>query len=68
MNEKAQHLVKSVRGFVGEVGVEFRKTTWPDRRELVESTVVVVGFIVILSAVVLVCDRTIQFMLRLIHA
>lgn len=68
MNEKAQQLVKSVRGFVGDVGSEFRKTTWPDRRELVESTVVVVSFIVLLAAVVMVCDRAIQFLLRLIHA
>ena len=50
--------------FIGEVGTEFRKTTWPDRRELVESTLVVITFIVLLSAVVLTCDKVIQFVLR----
>jgi preprotein translocase subunit SecE len=68
MNGKAQQWVRSVRGFVAEVGSELRKTTWPDRRELMESTVVVVIFIVLLAAVVMVCDRAIQFLLRLLHA
>ena len=68
MNEKVQQRIRSVRKFAAEVGSEFRKTTWPDRRELVESTVVVMVFIVILSAVVMVFDRVIQYLLRLIHA
>ena len=68
MNANVQQIVKQVRGFTGEVAAEFQRTTWPDRRELVESTVVVVSFIVILAAVVLACDRVIQFLLRLIHA
>jgi len=54
--------------FFGEVGAEFRKTTWPARRELVESTVVVITFIVMLAAVVLVCDWVIRHALTLVRA
>jgi len=54
--------------FLGEVGSEFRKTSWPERRELVESTLVVITFIVLLAAVVLVCDWVIRHALTLIRA
>ena len=50
--------------FIDEVGAELRKTTWPERRELMESTLVVVTFIVLLSVVVLMCDQVIQLVLK----
>jgi preprotein translocase subunit SecE len=59
---------RKVGAFLGDVGSEFRKTSWPERRELVESTLVVITFIVLLSVVVLVCDKAIQFVLKLIQA
>jgi len=54
--------------YLGEVGVEFKKIAWPDRQELVDSTVVVLSFIVVLAVVVLCCDKVIQLVLQLIHA
>jgi preprotein translocase subunit SecE len=64
--------VKQVFGrlgtFLGDVAVEFRRIAWPGRQELIESTVVVISFIVLLAVVVLVCDRVIQYVLQLIHA
>jgi len=65
---KVQELLRKVKVFFGEVGAEFRKTSWPERRELVESTLVVLSFIVLLSVVVMVCDKGIRFMLTLIRA
>jgi preprotein translocase subunit SecE len=65
---KVKEMVRKVGAFFGEVATEFRKTTWPERRELVESTLVVVSFIVLLSAVVLVCDKAIQFVLTQVRA
>lgn len=65
---KATEMVRKVGTFCGEVATEFRKTTWPERRELVESTLVVVSFIVLLSAVVMVCDKAIQFVLTQVRA
>ncbi|MDD2598182.1 MAG: preprotein translocase subunit SecE [Kiritimatiellae bacterium] len=59
--------VQRLGGYLGEVGVEFKKVSWPDRQELVDSTYVVISFIVILAVVVLCCDKVIQFVLQLIH-
>ena len=60
--------IQSLGAYFGEVGVEFKKIAWPDRQELIDSTVVVISFIVILAVVVLCCDKTILFFLQLIHA
>ena len=64
----AKEIVQKIGTFLGDVGAEFRKTTWPERRELVESTMVVITFIVLLSAVVLACDKVIEFVLKQIQA
>jgi preprotein translocase subunit SecE len=60
--------MRRLGAFLGEVAVEFRRIAWPARQELIESTVVVISFIVLLAVVVLVCDRAIQSILQLIHA
>jgi preprotein translocase SecE subunit len=59
--------VERVGGYLGEVGVEFKKIAWPERQELVDSTVVVISFIFILAVVVLCCDEVIRLVLQLIH-
>jgi len=58
--------VQRLGAYLGEVGVEFKKVSWPDKQELVDSTRVVITFIVILATTVLFCDKVIQFLLRLI--
>jgi len=63
-----KQIIQSLGAYLGEVGVEFKKIAWPDRQELVDSTVVVISFIFILAVVVLCCDKVIQFFLQLIHA
>ena len=55
---------RRIGAFIDEVGIELRKTTWPERRELMDSTLVVGSFIVLLSAVVLACDQVIQLVLK----
>ena len=65
---KAKEIVRRIGVFLGEVGTEFRKTSWPERRELMESTTVVISFIALLSVVVLVCDKVIRFVLALVRA
>ena len=59
--------VQRLGAYLGEVGVEFKKVSWPDRQELIDSTLVVISFIVILAVVVLFCDKVIEFVLKLIH-
>jgi len=63
-----KQIFQSLGAYLGEVGVEFKKIAWPDRQELVDSTVVVISFIFILAVVVLCCDKVIQFFLQLIHS
>ena len=41
--------VTRAREFVNEVLAEFRKVTWPNRQELVNSTVVVIAVTVVLA-------------------
>ena len=54
--------------YLGEVGVELKKVSWPDRQELIDSTLVVITFIIILAVVVFACDKVIQYVMQLIHA
>ncbi|MDA3926566.1 MAG: preprotein translocase subunit SecE [Kiritimatiellae bacterium] len=60
--------VQRLGSYLGEVGVEFKKVSWPDKQELVDSTYVVIAFIVILAVTTLCCDKVIQFVLQLIIA
>jgi preprotein translocase subunit SecE len=64
---KEKTLGQRVHAFLEEVGAEFRRVTWPERQELIESTVVVIVFIVMLAIVVLVYDQVIQAVLQFIH-
>ncbi|MBR4613046.1 MAG: preprotein translocase subunit SecE [Kiritimatiellae bacterium] len=59
-------IVEAVKGFFSEVSAEFGRITWPRGKELIESTVVVLFFIVILSVVVLFFDKIIEWALRLV--
>lgn len=56
----------AVKGFFSEVSAEFGRITWPRGKELVETTVVVLFFILILSVVVLFFDKIIEWALRLV--
>ena len=49
------------------VAAESRRVTWPDRRELWGSTLVVIAFIFILAATTLVCDKLIEGFIKLVH-
>ena len=59
-------IVAVVKGFFSEVSAEFGRITWPRGKELVETTVVVLFFILILSVVVLFFDKVIEWALRLV--
>ena len=62
MKDKSSKFVDYLKG----VAAEFHKITWPDFRELKDSTVVVIAFIVILSATTLVYDQLIKQLIMLI--
>ena len=63
-----KQVVQNIGTYLSEVSVEFRKISWPDRQELVDSTLVVLSFIVIMAVVVLCCDKVIELVLQVIHS
>ena len=54
------------RAFLGEVNLELKKCAWPSRKELMESTVVVIVSVVLLSAFVGLSDVVTMFLLELL--
>ncbi len=66
--EKIKAILKKLGAYLGEVGVEFKRISWPGRQELKESTGVVIVFIVMLAVVILVCDRVIKYVLVTLHS
>ena len=56
----------SVRNFLGEVRNELKKSTWPTRNELLESTAVVIMSVVLFSVFVGVSDTLLVSVLRLV--
>ena len=61
-------VTKKTKEYLAGVSAEAKRVDWPRRRELWESTLVVVSFIFILAAVTLVCDKVIEGFLRIVHA
>jgi len=61
-------IIAKTREYLAGVGAEARRVTWPGRRELWESTLVVIAFIFILAVTTLVCDKVIEAFMRLVHA
>ena len=72
VSEKQQKISKfgetgsSIKEFLRECRVEFGKISWPQRKELVESTWVVLATIFIISLFVLVCDQVLAAVLNFI--
>ena len=65
MNKIRVFIVKLV-GFINEVGIELKKSTWPTRTELQESTVVVIMSVILLGAFVGLSDLVLMRILHLI--
>jgi len=61
---KLQSFFEGVRTFFDDVAMEMKKSSWPDRDELVSSTVVVIVSALIISAFVGVSDFVLHRLLR----
>jgi len=61
-------MVNKIVGFVNEVKAELKKVSWPNKDELIGSTIVVLVTVAILSAFVGACDllfsRVINLLIR----
>ena len=65
MNKIQVFIVKLV-GFINEVGIELKKSTWPTRTELQESTLVVIMSVIVLGTFVGLSDLILMRVLHLI--
>jgi preprotein translocase subunit SecE len=64
VTDKVREIAGKFRGFVDGVSGEVRRTSWPARQELIESTLVVISMVVALAAFLWVCDRILISLLQ----
>ena len=62
------NIIAKAKEYLTGVGAEAKRVTWPGKRELWESTLVVISFIFILAATTLVCDKVIEGFIKVVHA
>ena len=53
--------------YLREVQVELRKTTWPSKQELIASTQVVLGLLVVVGLYIWGVDMILSFVFRFLH-
>ena len=63
---QARSVRDAVSAFFTEINAEFHRISWPKGKELIETSLVVLAFIVGLSVTVLVFDKVIEHALRLV--
>ena len=56
--------LQGMKTFFNEVTTEMKKTTWPGREELTQSTIVVIVFMALLGFFVAVSDKVIATLLK----
>jgi preprotein translocase subunit SecE len=59
-------IINRTRDFTAEVVDELKKVTWPDRGQLKNATLVIIVFVLIVSAIIWVMDLGVRNVLRLI--
>ena len=56
INEKSGGLVVGIKGYLKGVRSEWGKITWPERNQIIQETVIVLGVVILFTAVVLLLD------------
>ena len=59
-------MLQKIKTFLAEVALEGKRINWPSRRDLVDSTLVVIVFIVLLAIAIMVCDVVIRKLLAIV--
>ena len=62
------NIFAKTKEYLSGVGAEAKRVTWPGRRELWESTLVVISFIFILAVTTLACDKVIEAFVKIVSA
>jgi preprotein translocase subunit SecE len=58
--------LKKVREFFHDVSVEFRRVSWPSRKEVTGSTSVVIVMVAVLAVFLAVVDHVLTWLVRLL--
>ena len=58
--------VQSARTFVEESWTELQKVTWPDYEQLKNATLVVIVFVIVISAMIWLMDFTVRTVIDMI--
>jgi len=61
---KLQERLQGVRLFFADVISETKRTNWPNRQELLDSTTVVIVMVLLLGAYVGLCDTVLVWILK----
>ena len=64
--KKIGEIITAIRTFISEVHMELKKCAWPGRPELIESTVVVIVSVLIVSLFVGLSDVLLAGVMRLV--
>jgi preprotein translocase subunit SecE len=59
-------MIEKLKAFLQDVRVESSKVTWPTRKELQESTMVVIASVFVISIVIGIMDRIIALVMGLV--
>ncbi len=59
--------MKKITKFFEDVRNEFKKVSWPSRQELIDSTIIVLVFTIILSAFIFGVDRVYTAILDVLY-
>ena len=58
--EILQKKIQGIKTFFNDVFGEMKKCTWPEKQELIESTVIVIMLLFMISLYVGLCDRLLE--------
>jgi preprotein translocase subunit SecE len=58
--------LRKVREFFHDVLVEFRRVSWPTRKEVMSSTSVVIVMVIVLAVFLAVVDHALTWLVRLV--
>jgi preprotein translocase subunit SecE len=68
--EQQVRMIKSriagIQTFFNEVMMEVRKASWPTRKELISSTIMVIVSVLLLSVYIGVCDKILSSILKVL--
>ncbi len=58
--ERAKVAARATAAFAGEVQSEIKKVTWPDREQLKNATLVIIGFVLVMALIIGLMDLILQ--------